>query len=118
MDTETLKALADDNRLAIIKLLADRGELCVCDVATSLDLSDALVSHHVARLREAGLVDAHRVGRWLHVSLNTGAFTALAGSFADLAARAGAGIAASMPCGCGADPTASDTYPEKEEYLP
>lgn len=113
MNTDALKALADENRLAIVHLLAERGELCVCEVATSLDLSDALVSHHVGRLREAGLVSAHRVGRWQHISLDTGAFASLSGSLADLAARAGACIAAGDCC-CAA-PT--DTDPEKEEGI-
>ncbi len=115
MNLDTLKALADENRLAIVKLLAERGELCVCEVAASLELSDALVSHHVGKLREAGLVDTRRVGRWLHLSLDTGAFASLSGECADLAARAGAGMAAGFSCGC-ATPTNDD--PEKDGIWP
>lgn len=94
MDIEALKALADERRLAIVSLLAERGESCVCDLAAGLDLSDALVSHHVARLSDAGLVSTRRVGRWLHCSLDTAGFTALADELAQTAARAGAAIAA------------------------
>ncbi len=102
MDIETLKALADERRLAIVELLAQRGELCVCELATGLDMSDALVSHHVIKLRDAGLVSTRRVGRWLHCSLDTGAFAALSGELAQTAAQAGSAIADGLEgtCAC------------------
>lgn len=84
MDIDVLKALADENRLSIVRMLAD-GEHCVCDLATGLDLSDALVSHHLKRLRDAGLVKTRRVGTWLHCSLEPTAFAALAAESAALA---------------------------------
>ncbi|MDP2183681.1 MAG: metalloregulator ArsR/SmtB family transcription factor [Actinomycetota bacterium] len=100
MDTELLKALADENRLRIVELLAD-GEKCICEIAAALDASDALASHHVKQLREAGIVRTRRVGRWLHCSLEPEALTRLAGSFANLAGRAGA-AAAGTGCACDA----------------
>lgn len=100
MDVELLKALADERRLAIVNLLAERGELCVCELASGLDLSDALVSHHVNKLREAGLVSTRRVGRWLHCSLDTGAVTALSADLAQTAAQAGAALAANVGGAC------------------
>jgi DNA-binding transcriptional ArsR family regulator len=87
MDAETLKALADDNRLAIVRLLAG-GERCICDAATDLGLSDALVSHHMKRLQAAGLVSTRKQGQWLHCRLEPGAFTALAEEFSVVAALA------------------------------
>jgi len=77
MDAETLKALADENRLAIVRLLAG-GERCICDAATELGLSDALVSHHMKRLQTAGLVLTRRQGQWLHCRLDPAAFESLA----------------------------------------
>lgn len=68
MDIEILKALADENRLAIVTLLAG-GERCICEVASELELSEALVSHHVKRLVDAGVVLVRRVGRWRHCRL-------------------------------------------------
>lgn len=62
MEIEVLKALADENRLAILRLLADR-EWCVCELASELDLSDALVSHHLSRLEEAGIIATSKKGR-------------------------------------------------------
>lgn len=87
MDAETLKALADENRLAILRLLAD-GERCICDAATELGLSDALVSHHMKRLQAAGLVLTRKQGQWLHCRLDPAAFESLAGDFGALGTSA------------------------------
>jgi len=87
MDSETLKALADDNRLAIIRELAG-GELCSCEISEALGISEALVSHHVKRLREAGLVRTRRVGRWQHCRLEPGRIDALAREMLALAEAA------------------------------
>lgn len=102
MDIDILKALADERRLAIIDLLAERGELCVCELAGALDMSDALVSHHVNKLRDAALVSTRRVGRWLYCSLDTGTFAALSGELAQTAAHAGSAmaVAAGAMCAC------------------
>jgi ArsR family transcriptional regulator len=84
MDLERLKALADDRRLGIVHLLSD-GERCVCELSAELGLSEALVSHHVKRLREAGLVKARRKGQWLHCWLDQEAFDELASELRALA---------------------------------
>ena len=55
------KALADANRLKIVGLLAGADQ-SVEQLAELLDLSASTVSHHLARLREAGLVSAHAEG--------------------------------------------------------
>jgi ArsR family transcriptional regulator len=98
MDIEQLKALADENRLAIVRLLAG-GERCLCEVSTELALSSALTSHHVKRLAEAGLVDTRRQGLWLHCSLRADAFEELGGQLAEVGT-----IAASPESCCGAAP--------------
>lgn len=69
MNSHRLKALADDNRVAIVRLLAER-ERCVCELADRLGLSEALISHHVKRLHAAGIVSTRRRGRWLHCRLD------------------------------------------------
>lgn len=51
------KALADEKRIKIVALISDRG-LSVEEIASAVDLTPATVSHHLARLREAGLVAA------------------------------------------------------------
>jgi hypothetical protein len=63
-DTDLLtmfKALADESRLKIIGLLATR-ERSVDELATTLRLKPPTVSHHLATLREIGLVDMRSAG--------------------------------------------------------
>ena len=47
-------------RLKILALLECAGELCVCDLATILEMTPAAVSQHLGRLRSAGLVASRR----------------------------------------------------------
>jgi len=65
---ELFKALADETRLRILNLLV-RGELCVCDIMTVLDIGQSKVSRHLACLRNVGLVNDRRNGVWMHYSL-------------------------------------------------
>jgi DNA-binding transcriptional ArsR family regulator len=54
--------LADANRLRILSLLADR-QLCVCDLAADLEMSESAVSHQLRTLRALRLVKYHKQGR-------------------------------------------------------
>ena len=65
---EALRFLSDGNRLRILMLLAQR-ESCVGDVIAALDLPQPLVSYHLRRLREVGLVRARRRAQWVFYSL-------------------------------------------------
>jgi len=67
-----LKLIADPNRLRILALLA-RGERCVCDIETPLDLPQNLASHHLAALKRAGLARDRREGKWVYYSLDADA---------------------------------------------
>lgn len=58
------KALADPNRLRITLLLR-RSELCVCELTAVLGMEQSRVSHHMRVLREAGLAEDVRAGRWI-----------------------------------------------------
>jgi len=66
---QVFKALSDETRLRILKLL-EHGELCVCDVVAALDIIQPKISFHLGVLREAGLVKDRRVGKWMHYCLN------------------------------------------------
>ncbi|MDO9496760.1 MAG: metalloregulator ArsR/SmtB family transcription factor [Nocardioides sp.] len=57
-----LKALSDENRLAILLAVADR-ESSVTELVATTGLGQTLVSHHLKSLRDAGLVTATPVGR-------------------------------------------------------
>jgi ArsR family transcriptional regulator len=66
---ETLfRALADRTRLRIIGLLLS-GEVCVCDIYSSLGIPQPKASRHLAYLRRAGLVAARKDGLWVHYRL-------------------------------------------------
>jgi ArsR family transcriptional regulator len=65
--TELFRALADPARLEILHLLARaETDVCVCDLTAALSLSQPTVSHHLARLRKAGLISGERRGVWSH----------------------------------------------------
>lgn len=63
------KALSDETRLRIIKLL-EGGELCVCDITAALDMVQPKVSFHLSALKEAGFIKDRKQGKWIHYSLN------------------------------------------------
>jgi ArsR family transcriptional regulator len=58
------KALADPNRLRIMILLGRR-ELCVCEIMFVLGMEQSRVSHHMRVLRDAGIAEDVREGRWI-----------------------------------------------------
>ena len=64
-----LKALADENRLAILNELAS-GERCVCDLMERIELKQPLLSFHLKILKDAGLITCRRDGRWCYYSVN------------------------------------------------
>ena len=81
-----LKALADETRLHIFILLT-RQELCVCEIEDILNLSQSLVSNHLAVLRRAGLVRARRDAedaRWIFYRADPKAAAALREKWAAL----------------------------------
>jgi ArsR family transcriptional regulator len=63
------KALSDETRLRILKLL-EKGELCVCDIVAALDTIQPKVSFHLSVLKEAGLIKDRRKGKWIHYNIN------------------------------------------------
>lgn len=67
--TSLFKALSDETRLRIVKLL-EKGELCVCDITAALDMVQPKVSFHLNVLKEAGLIRDRKEGRWTHYRLD------------------------------------------------
>ena len=63
------KALSDETRLRILSLMKD-GEICVCDIAETLGMTQPNISFHLGMLKEAGLIIDRKNGRWVHYSLN------------------------------------------------
>lgn len=62
------KALSDENRVRTLLMLTE-GELCACQIIELLTLAPSTVSKHMSILRQAGLVEARKQGRWMHYSL-------------------------------------------------
>ncbi len=65
---EYYKALGDDKRLGIMKLLGFR-EMCVCELTSALGVSQPNLSHHISKLESAGLVKREKRGKWVYYSL-------------------------------------------------
>jgi ArsR family transcriptional regulator len=70
-DMETFfMALADKTRLRLLNLLRE-DEICVCFFTEVLEESQPKVSRHLAYLRNAGIVEARRDGKWMHYRIVT-----------------------------------------------
>jgi ArsR family transcriptional regulator len=70
------RALGDETRLKIIDCISE-GELCVCDLTDVLESKQSLLSFHLKTLKEAGIVNDRRDGRWVYYSLNPDALAFL-----------------------------------------
>jgi ArsR family transcriptional regulator len=66
---ETFRVLGDPTRVRILDALAD-GELCVCDIASLVRMSESAVSHQLRLLRHMRLVRARRAGRQAFYSVD------------------------------------------------
>jgi ArsR family transcriptional regulator len=61
------KALGDPIRLQLVDVLRRHaGEVCVCELVPLFDVSQPTLSHHLAKLRAAGIVDSERRGLWAY----------------------------------------------------
>ena len=70
------QAFADGYRVQVIELLRDR-ELCACDIAKALGISQSKLSFHLKTLRESGLIEGRQEGRWIYYRLNLHQFIVL-----------------------------------------
>jgi ArsR family transcriptional regulator len=64
------KSLADPTRLRAVVLVAEAGELCVCELTHALAVSQPKISRHLAQLRETGILRDRRDGLWIYYSLH------------------------------------------------
>ena len=62
------QALGDETRLRIVRRLC-RGEHCVCDLQEMVGAYQSRLSFHLRKLKDAGLVDDRREGRWVYYEL-------------------------------------------------
>jgi ArsR family transcriptional regulator, arsenate/arsenite/antimonite-responsive transcriptional repressor len=104
---ERLQALAEPTRLQIVERLAG-GECCVCDLQGALDAAQSRLSFHLKKLKEAGILEDRREGRWAYYSLVPGALDEVMEGLGSLRSgglggRAGdeGGCGCGEGCGCG-----------------
>ena len=62
------RAMSDENRLRALAMLQN-GELCVCRIIEMLQLAPSTVSKHMSILKQAGLVETRRAGKWTYYRL-------------------------------------------------
>ena len=77
-----LKAISDETRIKIIKLLLHQ-RLCVCELVKILGKNQPCVSQHLTILRNAKLVKAKREGLWIVYSVNEKEFKRRLKEFSD-----------------------------------
>ncbi|MGB0909300.1 MAG: ArsR/SmtB family transcription factor [Nitrospirales bacterium] len=80
---DKLKILADPTRLAVLESLMDHPKH-VSELVNTLDIEQSLLSHHLAQLREAGLVQGTREGKAVLYQLAPNVATATEGKALDL----------------------------------
>jgi ArsR family transcriptional regulator len=65
-----MKALADPTRLTMMaSLWKAQAPICICDFTAGMDLSQPTISHHMAKLKDAGLVESEKRGIWVYYRL-------------------------------------------------
>lgn len=84
---DALKAVADPTRLKILRILKQKGHcsigkevgMCARDIESQIKLSQPTISHHMAVLTKAGLVQVEKQGLWMWYQRNEKALRQLAG---------------------------------------
>ena len=65
-----MKALADPTRLTMLaSLWKAHDPICICDFTAGLEVTQPTISHHMAKLKEAGLVESEKRGIWIYYRL-------------------------------------------------
>jgi ArsR family transcriptional regulator, arsenate/arsenite/antimonite-responsive transcriptional repressor len=77
---EVAKALGDPVRLQLVDVLRKHaGEVCVCELVPLFEISQPTLSHHLKKLRDAGIVDSERRGLWAYYYVRPEALEELSG---------------------------------------
>ena len=76
---EIAKALGDPIRLQVVDVLRRHaGQVCVCELVPLFDVGQSTLSHHLKKLRDAGIVDSERRGLWAYYYVRPDALKELA----------------------------------------
>src|SRR3979411_207056 len=68
--SELLKAIADPTRISMLAALRSaQAPVCICDFTAAFELTQPTISHHMAKLKAAGLVESAKQGIWIYYRL-------------------------------------------------
>ncbi len=67
--SQLFKCLSEPIRLRILNLLLTHGELCVCNIVDTLEISQGVVSRHLAYLRNNDILKSRREGTWIYYQI-------------------------------------------------
>ena len=67
--SELLKAISNPYRLEILKLLEDEEFHPVSEIQNSLGIEPSLLSHHLNKMKDKGIISSYREGRFIHYKL-------------------------------------------------
>src|SRR5260370_991602 len=68
--SDLLKTVSDPTRLSMLTTLYTAQQpVCICDFTAAYDLGQPTISHHMGKLRKAGLVSARKKGIWVYYTL-------------------------------------------------
>lgn len=90
-------ALSDETRLALLERLKD-GEQCVCELTDAMNAGQSRLSFHLKVLKDAGLVEDRREGRWMYYSLRVQAIEELEGLVNSLKKAARSAVSVGRCC--------------------
>lgn len=67
---KVFKALSDETRLRMLKILQEKDEVCVCEIMQALNISQSRASRNLGILKDAGFANDRRDGLWVYYSIN------------------------------------------------
>lgn len=85
------QAIGDPTRARILAVLR-RGELCVCELADALEISQSTLSGHLQVLRETATVVTRKEGRWIYYSLDAERAPVIEAIFSHVSADVGSDL--------------------------
>jgi DNA-binding transcriptional ArsR family regulator len=94
-----LQTIGQESRLHILLAIGD-GETCVCHLEAMLGMRQATLSQHLMALREAGLLEARRQGRFMHYRLNDSRLLTILRQVAEVQGVTLPQLSPSPDCGC------------------
>lgn len=98
---EIIHVLADSNRMQILSLLAESGEMCARDLLMNFPITQPTLSHHMSVLLENHLVEARKSGRWVFYRLSPNGIQQIIDYFKILKdASSGSGSAVPQKAAC------------------